>query len=158
MEAEKPPDNWPEGGIEFINYSTRYRDDLDLVLHSISFSVRPGEKVGPLHTLPSPPLHTPLGLGTCFVNFADRNCWSHGIGQILLGARPLPHYRGSGGRNSNRWAQHRLSGIARPAWPRDSHPAGERVPPPSCPFPAAFPPPPRCAPASTATLCYCDVM
>ncbi|KAM7536464.1 hypothetical protein Aperf_G00000087126 [Anoplocephala perfoliata] len=43
---KQPPPQWPEGGIEFINYSTRYREDLDLVLHSISVSVRPGEKIG----------------------------------------------------------------------------------------------------------------
>ncbi|KAM7536240.1 hypothetical protein Aperf_G00000087056 [Anoplocephala perfoliata] len=43
---KQPPPQWPEGGIEFINYSTRYREDLDLVLHSISVSIRPGEKIG----------------------------------------------------------------------------------------------------------------
>ncbi|KAM7536815.1 hypothetical protein Aperf_G00000088560 [Anoplocephala perfoliata] len=41
---KKPPPQWPEGKIEFINYSTRYRKDLDFVLHSISVTIRPGEK------------------------------------------------------------------------------------------------------------------
>ncbi|KAM7536900.1 hypothetical protein Aperf_G00000087092 [Anoplocephala perfoliata] len=43
---KQPPPQWPEGGIEFINYSTRYRKELDVVLHSISVSIRPGEKIG----------------------------------------------------------------------------------------------------------------
>ena len=38
---------WPrEGGIEFRNYSTRYRQGMDLVLKKVSFEVLPGEKVG----------------------------------------------------------------------------------------------------------------
>ncbi|VDO16698.1 unnamed protein product [Rodentolepis nana] len=43
---KQPPPQWPEGGIEFINYSTRYREDLDLVLKSISVSIKPSEKIG----------------------------------------------------------------------------------------------------------------
>ena len=43
----RPPFDWPQHGeIEFKNYSTRYRPGLDLVLTDISFTVRPGEKVG----------------------------------------------------------------------------------------------------------------
>ncbi|KAK4475608.1 hypothetical protein MN116_000631 [Schistosoma mekongi] len=40
------PSNWPEGKIEFINYSTRYRPELDLALKSINFKVEKGEKLG----------------------------------------------------------------------------------------------------------------
>ncbi|CAH8286378.1 unnamed protein product, partial [Schistosoma turkestanicum] len=40
------PNNWPEGEIEFINYSTRYRPELDLALKSINFKVGKGEKLG----------------------------------------------------------------------------------------------------------------
>ncbi|RHZ61323.1 putative ABC bile acid transporter [Aspergillus thermomutatus] len=43
----RPPADWPTGGsVEFINYTTRYRPDLDPVLRSVSFAVKPGEKVG----------------------------------------------------------------------------------------------------------------
>ncbi|KAF1998900.1 hypothetical protein P154DRAFT_241162 [Amniculicola lignicola CBS 123094] len=43
----RPPSNWPsQGSVEFINYSTRYRPDFDLVLKKISFKILPGEKVG----------------------------------------------------------------------------------------------------------------
>ncbi|KAJ4353706.1 Transporter of the ATP-binding cassette (ABC) [Didymosphaeria variabile] len=42
-----PPTNWPSrGAVEFINYSTRYRPDFDLVLRNVTFKVKPGEKVG----------------------------------------------------------------------------------------------------------------
>ncbi|KAG0279577.1 Multidrug resistance-associated protein 1 [Linnemannia exigua] len=38
---------WPrEGGVVFRNYSTRYRQGMDLVLKKVSFEVLPGEKVG----------------------------------------------------------------------------------------------------------------
>ena len=43
----KPAANWPsQGGVQFIGYSTRYRNDLDFVLKNVTFNVRPGEKVG----------------------------------------------------------------------------------------------------------------
>jgi ABC-type multidrug transport system fused ATPase/permease subunit len=43
----RPDANWPsQGSVEFINYSTRYRNDFDFVLKSISFKIAPGEKVG----------------------------------------------------------------------------------------------------------------
>lgn len=38
---------WPqEGRIEFVDYSTRYREGMDLVLRSISFKVEGGQKIG----------------------------------------------------------------------------------------------------------------
>lgn len=41
------PKNWPQQGrIVFKNYSTRYREGLDLVLKNVSFEVQPSEKVG----------------------------------------------------------------------------------------------------------------
>ncbi|KAG0345643.1 Multidrug resistance-associated protein 1 [Podila humilis] len=43
----KLPENWPQSGhVEFRNYSTRYREGLDLVIKDITFEVQPGEKVG----------------------------------------------------------------------------------------------------------------
>ncbi|VDL97758.1 unnamed protein product [Schistocephalus solidus] len=43
---DKPAVDWPQGGIEFVNYGTRYRPDLDPVLRSITCSIKPGEKIG----------------------------------------------------------------------------------------------------------------
>ncbi|KAG0338569.1 Multidrug resistance-associated protein 1, partial [Podila humilis] len=41
------PDQWPTTGrVEFRNYSTRYRQGLDLVIKNISFEVQPSEKMG----------------------------------------------------------------------------------------------------------------
>lgn len=43
----RPPANWPEkGAVDFTDYTTRYRPDLDSVLRDVSFRVQPGEKVG----------------------------------------------------------------------------------------------------------------
>ncbi|KAF9164997.1 Canalicular multispecific organic anion transporter 2 [Actinomortierella ambigua] len=40
-------DKWPQQGrIQFVNYSTRYRQGLDLVLRDVSFEAQPGEKIG----------------------------------------------------------------------------------------------------------------
>jgi ABC-type multidrug transport system fused ATPase/permease subunit len=47
ISANRPPSNWPsKGSVEFINYSTRYRTDFDLVLRNLTFKILPGEKVG----------------------------------------------------------------------------------------------------------------
>lgn len=47
LEDSRPPQNWPEKGIvEFVNYSTRYRKELDPVLRGISLKINPKEKVG----------------------------------------------------------------------------------------------------------------
>ncbi|KAF9916173.1 hypothetical protein BX616_004444 [Lobosporangium transversale] len=41
------PDQWPDKGrIVFKNYSTRYREGLDLVIKNLSFEIQPQEKVG----------------------------------------------------------------------------------------------------------------
>ncbi|OQR85539.1 ATP-binding Cassette (ABC) Superfamily, partial [Achlya hypogyna] len=42
-----PPVSWPQAGVvQFDNYSMRYRDHLELVLKSVSFTVAGGHKVG----------------------------------------------------------------------------------------------------------------
>ncbi|XP_076819730.1 multidrug resistance-associated protein 1-like isoform X2 [Clavelina lepadiformis] len=42
-----PAVTWPEfGGIKFVNYSTRYREGLDLVVHKVNINISGGEKVG----------------------------------------------------------------------------------------------------------------
>ncbi|CAG8886463.1 unnamed protein product [Penicillium nalgiovense] len=47
IEESRPASDWPsQGAVEFKNYSTRYRPDLDPVLKEVSFSVKAGEKVG----------------------------------------------------------------------------------------------------------------
>lgn len=47
IEETEPAKNWPsQGSVEFINYTTRYRADLDPVLRNVSFKIRPLEKVG----------------------------------------------------------------------------------------------------------------
>ncbi|KAJ8516868.1 hypothetical protein ONZ45_g5873 [Pleurotus djamor] len=43
----KPTESWPsEGEVEFREYSTRYRPELDLVLKKVSMIIRPKEKLG----------------------------------------------------------------------------------------------------------------
>ncbi|KAH3686130.1 hypothetical protein WICPIJ_002894 [Wickerhamomyces pijperi] len=43
----RPPKEWPaQGSIEFKNYSTRYREGLDLVLKNINLKINPREKIG----------------------------------------------------------------------------------------------------------------
>jgi ABC-type multidrug transport system fused ATPase/permease subunit len=47
IEKTRPAANWPsQGSVEFINYTTRYRSDLDPVLRNVSFKIKPLEKVG----------------------------------------------------------------------------------------------------------------
>ncbi|KAF9361945.1 Canalicular multispecific organic anion transporter 2 [Mortierella sp. AD094] len=43
----KLPESWPaHGHVVFKNYSTRYREGMDLVIKNVSFEVQPGEKIG----------------------------------------------------------------------------------------------------------------
>ncbi|KAK4142467.1 uncharacterized protein C8A04DRAFT_38253 [Dichotomopilus funicola] len=47
VEDNRPPENWPaQGAVEFINYSTRYREELDPVLRNLSFRIEAREKIG----------------------------------------------------------------------------------------------------------------
>ena len=39
----RPNKNWPDNGvIKFIDYSTKYRPDLDLVLNKLNFTINKG--------------------------------------------------------------------------------------------------------------------
>lgn len=43
----RPDGNWPsQGSIQFMNYTTRYRSDLDPVLIDLTFKINAGERVG----------------------------------------------------------------------------------------------------------------
>jgi ATP-binding cassette subfamily C (CFTR/MRP) protein 1 len=45
--GHRPPVGWPKRGeVEFKNYLTRYRPELDLVLKDISLDIKPMEKIG----------------------------------------------------------------------------------------------------------------
>ncbi|KAJ1814406.1 Canalicular multispecific organic anion transporter 2, partial [Coemansia sp. RSA 2599] len=47
IEDNRAGASWPEQGtVEFNNYSTRYREGLDLVLKGLSFQVKPKQKIG----------------------------------------------------------------------------------------------------------------
>ncbi|CAK7266136.1 Transporter of the ATP-binding cassette (ABC) [Sporothrix epigloea] len=47
VEDNRPPANWPsQGSVEFIDYTTRYREDLEPVLRNLTFRIAPHEKVG----------------------------------------------------------------------------------------------------------------
>ncbi|KAI8825367.1 P-loop containing nucleoside triphosphate hydrolase protein [Chytriomyces cf. hyalinus JEL632] len=43
----QPPKNWPQAGsLEFKNLTLKYRPELQPILHSLSFKIEPGTKVG----------------------------------------------------------------------------------------------------------------
>ena len=47
VEKTRPAANWPsQGSVEFIDYTTRYRSDLEPVLRNVTFKINPLEKVG----------------------------------------------------------------------------------------------------------------
>lgn len=47
IEDYRPALNWPANGeVNFKDYSTRYRPELDLVLKNVNLSVKPHEKIG----------------------------------------------------------------------------------------------------------------
>lgn len=47
VDNRRPPAGWPrQGAVEFVDYTTRYRQDLDPVLRHLTFRIAPHEKVG----------------------------------------------------------------------------------------------------------------
>ncbi|KAL3196873.1 hypothetical protein MRX96_014967 [Rhipicephalus microplus] len=52
-----PSPDWPQqGAVQFVDFSTRYRPDLDLVLRKINLVMRPSEKVGIITIIPQEPV------------------------------------------------------------------------------------------------------
>ena len=46
-ENSRPPKDWPtDGGVNFNDYQTRYRRELDLVLRGVNCKIKGGEKIG----------------------------------------------------------------------------------------------------------------
>ena len=47
IEDARPAGNWPShGAIQFTNFTTKYRADLQPVLQDLTFNIQPGERVG----------------------------------------------------------------------------------------------------------------
>ncbi|KAL2016276.1 hypothetical protein VTK56DRAFT_3904 [Thermocarpiscus australiensis] len=47
VHRHRPPVSWPSRGeVEFVNYSARYREGLDLVLKNINLDIKSHEKIG----------------------------------------------------------------------------------------------------------------
>ncbi|KAG0054044.1 hypothetical protein BGZ83_012033 [Gryganskiella cystojenkinii] len=47
VDHHRPPQDWPtQGRVDFVNYETRYRPGLELVLRGVTCSIRPHEKIG----------------------------------------------------------------------------------------------------------------
>lgn len=45
--SRRPAIGWPaQGGVKFVDYSTRYRPGLDLVLRNINLDINPRERIG----------------------------------------------------------------------------------------------------------------
>ena len=46
LPGRRPPTAWPDSGsVDFVNYSTRYRPGLDLVIKGVTCHINGGEKV-----------------------------------------------------------------------------------------------------------------
>ncbi|KAJ2808735.1 hypothetical protein H4R20_000680 [Coemansia guatemalensis] len=80
----RPKDEWPEQGeVEFKNYSTRYREGLDLVLKDLSFRVQPRQKVGIVGR---------TGAGKSSLTMALFRIIEAAGGQILLDGEDISQY------------------------------------------------------------------
>ncbi|KAJ2776213.1 hypothetical protein GGI18_004393, partial [Coemansia linderi] len=84
IEDNRPERSWPmEGTVEFKNYSTRYREGLDLVLKDVSFAVKPSEKVGIVGR---------TGAGKSSLTLALFRIIEAAEGQILLDGEDIAQY------------------------------------------------------------------
>ncbi|KAJ2851940.1 hypothetical protein IWW36_000713 [Coemansia brasiliensis] len=84
IQDRRPSDAWPEKGmVEFKNYSTRYRQGLDLVLKDLSFRVMPNQKVGIVGR---------TGAGKSSLTLALFRIIEAAEGQILLDGEDISQY------------------------------------------------------------------
>ncbi|KAJ2803489.1 hypothetical protein H4R20_002872 [Coemansia guatemalensis] len=84
IEDCRPKEVWPEQGVvEFKNYSTRYREGLDLVLKDLSFRVLPRQKVGIVGR---------TGAGKSSLTLALFRIIEAAGGQILLDGEDISQY------------------------------------------------------------------
>ncbi|KAJ2733976.1 hypothetical protein IW152_002632 [Coemansia sp. BCRC 34962] len=84
IEDNRPERSWPEQGmVEFKDYSTRYREGLDLVLKDVSFAVNPCEKVGIVGR---------TGAGKSSLTLALFQIIEAAEGQILLDGKNIAQY------------------------------------------------------------------
>ncbi|KAJ2081996.1 hypothetical protein H4R24_001912 [Coemansia sp. RSA 988] len=84
IDDRRPENSWPEQGmVEFKNYSTRYRDGLDLVLKDLSFRVLPRQKIGIVGR---------TGAGKSSLTLALFRIIESAGGQILLDGEDISKY------------------------------------------------------------------
>lgn len=76
--------HWPEQGrVELKNFSTRYRQGLNLVLNNVSVVINPMEKVRANS-------RQVFFSERCFL-LSGRDCWSHGSGQVFTHPGAVPY-------------------------------------------------------------------
>ncbi|KAJ2556689.1 hypothetical protein EV175_001836 [Coemansia sp. RSA 1933] len=84
IEDHRPEKSWPaQGMLEFKDYSTRYREGLDLVLKDLTFRVMPNQKVGIVGR---------TGAGKSSLTLALFRIVEAAKGQILLDGEDIAKY------------------------------------------------------------------
>ncbi|KAF9972235.1 hypothetical protein BGZ73_004675 [Actinomortierella ambigua] len=85
----KLDEQWPQQGkIEFRDYSTRYREGLDLVLRKINLSIQAGERIGIVGRTGAGKSSVTLALFR-MVEAAEGSIWIDGIDIATLGLHDL---------------------------------------------------------------------
>lgn len=100
IEENKPAASWPaKGAVEFRNYSTKYRPELDPVLKNVSLRIAGGEKIG-VGSLRCLPVNRTLML---FLT----DLWKDRGGQIIHDLGAFPDNRGNQWTNLHRRCRYR---------------------------------------------------
>ncbi|KAJ2650486.1 hypothetical protein IWW40_002449 [Coemansia sp. RSA 1250] len=82
--SNRPAEEWPDQGtVEFKNYSTRYREGLDLAIKDLSFKVKPMQKVGIVGR---------TGAGKSSLTLALFRLIEAAAGQILIDGQDIAQY------------------------------------------------------------------